>query len=155
MTDIDLDAIEARANAATPGPPWGWAVSDDRRWVDVTARGHDRVIATTYDDDLAAFIAHARTDVPALVAEIRRLRTLRVEIEQGMGGPASIKVWRDNALRFNGVDYSALMERDDARAAIARVRALDPADHATSSRDYGRGYAQALRDSLRALDGDA
>ena len=73
MTDtpLDLDAIEARTNAATDGP-WSWEVSDDRRWVDVTAPDYERVIATTHDDDLAEFIAHARTDVPALVAALRK-----------------------------------------------------------------------------------
>ncbi len=156
MTDLDLDAIEARANAAAPGPPWGWAVSDDRRWVDVTARGHDRVIATTYDDDLAAFIAHARTDVPALVAEVRRLRE---SLDEGFAAIALAGAEIERASVEVDRAHRALLasnaERDDARAAIAHVRALDPADHATSSRDYGRGYAQAIRDIRAAIDGTA
>lgn len=64
-------------------------------------------------------LPHATED--ALIAEVRRLRTLRVEIEQGIGGPATIKVWRDNVLRFNGIDYSALMERDEARVEVRRL----------------------------------
>jgi hypothetical protein len=77
---LDLDAIEARAEAATPGP-WttdGWEIyqgtgdgaPDLMRWVGETCRADD------YDGSRAdaAFIAHAREDVPAMAAEIRRLR---------------------------------------------------------------------------------
>ena len=79
---IDLDAIERRANAATPGPwavyekpdPWGyWTVQD--------ADGKD-----VFDDGSAGaeygqtcgiadrdFLVAARTDVPALIARVREL----------------------------------------------------------------------------------
>jgi hypothetical protein len=53
---LDLDAIEARANAAMAGP-WHW---DAHR------------VPT-----IAEFIAAAREDVPALVAEVRSLRAAR------------------------------------------------------------------------------
>jgi hypothetical protein len=82
MTAPDLDAIEERANAATPGP---WHVDDEDYAEAIYAAddvttviaggrwgGEARVFETTED---ARFIAHARTDVPALVAEVRRLRT--------------------------------------------------------------------------------
>ncbi|MGE3449009.1 MAG: hypothetical protein AB7H92_15680 [Microbacteriaceae bacterium] len=74
MTDY-LAKVQARADAAPHGP-WRWDVSDDRRWVDITAPGYDRVVVTTHDDDLADFIAHARTDVPRLVAAIRAVEAL-------------------------------------------------------------------------------
>jgi hypothetical protein len=41
---------------------------------------------------------------------------------------------------------------DAAEARLAAVRAIDPADHATSSRDYGRGYAQAIKDVREAME---
>ena len=82
MTDLDLDAIEARADAATDGP---WVV----KLLD------------------AEFIAHARTDVPALVAALREARA-KVE---------AMRSWIDGAK----VDLDGY---DDARAAIDRVRAL-------------------------------
>lgn len=76
MTPEQLDAIEARANAATPGPwtpshhpndPYHWAVFDtDTRALTANRGG--------CPDD-AEFIAAARTDIPVLVAEIRRLWT--------------------------------------------------------------------------------
>ena len=83
MTDDELDTIEARVNHATPGP---WWVQPER-----TVRGetYDAFIAfgeqgdpsETYDlydlynvETDYTFIAAARSDVPTLVAEVRRLR---------------------------------------------------------------------------------
>ncbi|MGN7133404.1 hypothetical protein ACTHQY_09035 [Rhodococcoides corynebacterioides] len=69
-TALDLDAIEARADAATVGP---WTLIGGGEYV--TGAG----LLVAPDDggvssDDAEFIAHARTDVPVLVAEVRRLR---------------------------------------------------------------------------------
>ena len=97
MTPEGMDAIEARAAAATPGP---WVLWDDRyapEWAD-PGFGYYRVTSSTppvqrfhtdmsldgTDDDRAnradaAFIAAARTDVPALVAA---LRAAEVEVER-------------------------------------------------------------------------
>ena len=61
-----LDEIEARTTAATEGP---WNVFMGR--IDHPGRS---LIAVAYDvgcDEDADFIAHARTDVPALVAVAR------------------------------------------------------------------------------------
>lgn len=83
MSLLDVDAIEARANAATPGPwkLWGMTVMTDRHGTGDVADCDD--IAFTADPDRglrtfnADFIAHAREDIPALVAEVRRLRAGR------------------------------------------------------------------------------
>jgi ABC-type molybdenum transport system ATPase subunit/photorepair protein PhrA len=66
---LDLDAIERRANAATKGP---WTVSD-----------LGNVVAGKYLVSLGnwwhknredmVFIAHAREDIPALIARVREL----------------------------------------------------------------------------------
>ena len=77
---LDLDAIQARANAATPGP-WGalhrdmgCSFRDDERAglgldivgpLEATNRGQ---FARGAD---AWFIARARTDIPALIAAVR------------------------------------------------------------------------------------
>jgi hypothetical protein len=71
MTDDELKVIEARANAAAPGP---W-----RRDMDVVRDAEDFMIVgpdERYTEQDADFIAAARTDVPTLVAEVRRLRAL-------------------------------------------------------------------------------
>lgn len=91
-TPPDLDAIEARALAATDGPwtahefgsysdheptsivvmqgdgPDWWQSADDGDYI--ARLGWDR---QEWDD--AEFIAHARTDVPALVAALRKAET--------------------------------------------------------------------------------
>jgi hypothetical protein len=74
MTDEELQAIEARANAATPGP---WEVFAERE----VSTEHKALMGCTHDGDGvfyeredAEFVAHARADIPALVAEVRRLR---------------------------------------------------------------------------------
>lgn len=69
---LDLDAIEARCNAASPGE---WVVNpfDRRKWVTTTAEYSDEEWANNRDSD-ADFVANARQDIPALVAEVRRLR---------------------------------------------------------------------------------
>lgn len=92
---IDLEAIEARVKAASPGPwitsnpenafknwpigffslgrdeeakPSNWAVTTDR----INA---SRMVSGGAKED-AEFIAHARQDIPALIARIRELEAL-------------------------------------------------------------------------------
>ncbi len=80
---LDLDAIEARANAAYP-PPWraGVMENEGKVWArDPDALGGPSVgerclfIANKHYPHTAnrEFIAHARTDVPALIARGRDL----------------------------------------------------------------------------------
>ena len=93
MADIDLDAIKARAEAATPGP-WNADVAqrgdcvvwgpNGRFVLNAQAEPHwvefpegwptKRSVAFDADRRDVEFIAHAREDVPALVAEVERLR---------------------------------------------------------------------------------
>lgn len=67
MDAKQLAEIKARCDAATPGPWYadGWAAWDDleNTFVELSDFGAD-----------AKFIAHARTDIPALVAEVERLQ---------------------------------------------------------------------------------
>lgn len=78
LTDAELDAIEERCAAATPGP---WKSF-------VEGRDHDSgdsLILTPCDDIYLTgttiadqdFIAHARVDVVRLLQEVRRRRTGR------------------------------------------------------------------------------
>lgn len=65
MSDIDLDAIRARAQAATPGP---WSTQERQNvYIPLPWGGLKAHVET---DANAEFIAHARTDVPALLAEV-------------------------------------------------------------------------------------
>ena len=73
LTEEQLAAIKARAEAATPGA-WGIEHVERRIWA-----GNERVCFLFGQDrrqneNNGVFIAHAREDVPALLAEIERLR---------------------------------------------------------------------------------
>ena len=80
MTNQELDAIAARAEAATPGP---WRMeyvdgADDRPQVWVTTTDDDAEFSigpvhyvTHQTEHNAVFIEAAPTDVPALVAALR------------------------------------------------------------------------------------
>ena len=82
LTDLTdrLDEIEARADAATPGA-WEWHpyMGSGATLAKPNHPFHELNILKTTDDwpPVAAdaeFIAAARTDVPALLAEVRRLQ---------------------------------------------------------------------------------
>lgn len=82
-TDQRLAEIEARAEAATEGPwydenvsekdvrPTGWSINIGGSWDMVLGDYGNR--EPNHEDD-ARFIAHARTDIPYLLAKVRELR---------------------------------------------------------------------------------
>jgi hypothetical protein len=82
---LDLDQIESRAEAATPGPWKTWAMQVLADPVGDSNLDTALLIARTTDPHRglrtfnADFIAAARTDVPALVA---RVRALEAEVQQ-------------------------------------------------------------------------
>jgi hypothetical protein len=79
MTTDDLAAIKARADAATPGP---WAID----FGSVVASDGEDFVTPCYPDERgqldADFIAHAREDVPALLARVRELEADRDDWQQ-------------------------------------------------------------------------
>ena len=139
---IDLDEIEARANAATPGP---WFVHESDRpgdyWT-VSADPERPFECEVFDDGSAGgeygpscsiadrdFLVAARTDVPALIARVReleaeceRLKTfaaqnfsqmLRQEAEQ----------MREYGLSYEGV-RKVLREHDDGEISFGKLMDL-------------------------------
>lgn len=79
---IDLDAIRERAEVATPGP-WKATAS----YPHVVFQPDDCMISTNLAGDPlrdAAFIAHARDDLPNLIAEIERLRAVAWQYHRAM-----------------------------------------------------------------------
>lgn len=81
----DVAAIKARADAATPGPWDIFRYQNGTGRIHVDQEGRRRqliadvesatdVVATVYDEADREFLFHARSDVPALVAEVERLR---------------------------------------------------------------------------------
>jgi hypothetical protein len=90
MTNEELKAIRDRAEAATPGP-WYWEKLDADGWNDtempcLVSASVEGVMdfgdceqyypteGSPPNDKDAEFIAHAREDVPKLLAEIERLK---------------------------------------------------------------------------------
>jgi hypothetical protein len=76
----EIEAIKRRCNAATVGP-WGIVELDDK-WIVGLMRGGLKERVWVEDSSCierredADFIAHARADVPELVAEVERLRAI-------------------------------------------------------------------------------
>lgn len=118
MTREQLDAIRARMEAATPGPWEAWTAvcCPDCGWVD----GPKRTVCPVYegtkrthtlDANDAEFIASAREDVPALLAEVERL--------QALGALLSADIQRlTRRVAENEVDWMAL--RAEAATAFQR-----------------------------------
>ena len=88
MTPEELNAIEDRVNDASPGP---WHTKGaGGLYMDGTSPSAEVVIPDppyrlhnpywTHGD--AEFVAHARSDVPALVAEVRRLGTMLTQVQE-------------------------------------------------------------------------
>jgi hypothetical protein len=123
---LDLDAIEARAEAATPGP---WRNEPDtgagRVWVQrgyfrdeadceplFSLRGKEAYEQRSADAD---FIARARTDIPALVAELRAAREV-VEAAQ-----ANANTW-DEYYHQRPVDRNLVSALAAYRAVVGTSR---------------------------------
>lgn len=112
MTEEQLQAIEARAEAATPGP---WRAAPSARSGDevVVAEGYITVAYLSgrpVGERDARFIAAARADVPALVAEVRRSTRLAAA---------------EAALRVARAEHAATERNGRAViAAVADLRAL-------------------------------
>lgn len=78
MNEARLQDIESRCNAATPGP-WEEVAESGEWWISGPDISADYVMSTNAGDIKQAdadFIAYARTDIPALIAEVRRLYAL-------------------------------------------------------------------------------
>lgn len=69
MDQQRLDAVQARCEAATPGK---WKHDKRAVYVHVPGLGYMKIASGLEAED-AEFIAHARADVPDLLAEIERL----------------------------------------------------------------------------------
>jgi len=86
----DLAEIQARADAATPGP-WAMTSQGGIEPANYSGPGEDFTsIAAVREDRDWAFIAHARTDVPALVAELTaaraKLQKIHDSVIEGLEG---------------------------------------------------------------------
>ena len=125
MTQEQLNAIQARLDAATPGP-WGCYGDGAHEVFDAGEYGDgDRgeVVAAVIDRlSDAVFIAHAREDIPGLLAEVERMRALTTVddamVERGV---------RAHRETFNAWPVKRNLEDADNRRVAAMRAALDAA----------------------------
>lgn len=114
MTEEELKVIEARADAATEGP-WTWRDGSDPYCdLGILAGASGEVCnfgcaeqyypteGTEPSPADAAFIASARTDVPALIAEVRRLQAEKTELAKSL--TAWKAKWADLDWRLKGLE---------------------------------------------------
>jgi hypothetical protein len=127
VAKVDIEEIEKRAGAATDGPWIYGSLLEVDVCVDSDATG-ERVCTTMSDarqadaepieiaqaDVNAEFIAHARTDVPALIVRVRELeRERETLIEQVNDLNRQLVEWGEQAQREADADIGReFIERD-------------------------------------------
>ena len=147
MTEDELATIEARANAAQPGPWWVVVVGKNHddgpshiimsEYVSITEAFAGGEIPQAVD---AEFMAKARTDVPALVAEVRRLTA-----ERDAAFNCGVEAMREAAVqhfkqRAEGIEHAA-----------ARIACIAPTAAVCATLDEARRVAD-VADEIRALE---
>ena len=163
--NLDLDAIEARAKAATPGP---WVVDKDAFGIGVIAESQIGIpdndpegvyIADCYKKSAevhAEFIAHAREDIPALIAEVRRLEgELHVDPENEIGrlnAQLETEILRRDSLGETLDNVVADHKRDIARLADIKAKAVSALSKANPENEKWRCPEFAAL--AAALEGD-
>jgi hypothetical protein len=138
---INLDEIEARANAATPGP-WEHKVCSGSIY------GAGTLIAQGAWPNSGPFIAAARTDVPALIARVRELETGCERMKTFAAQNFSQMIRQDaEQMRSYGLSYEGvrkvLREYDDGEISFGKLM------------DLIRAAAQAMADDrVRELEAE-
>lgn len=148
MDEAKLQEIEARANAATPGP---WYAGNGHPYVTTERMGFGIVVARALEGNDCTFIAHARTDVPVLIAEVRRLTAALATVTTERDALLAVceRFAGDEGVICNGYE-------DDSGCGSCGANAnhsdADPANHAP---DCARLAARVLAAKIRALPLDA
>ena len=154
LTEERLAEIEAREKAATPGP---W-IHDGSLNVD-GPRGQT-ILISLLPARLAdvRFAAAARQDVPALVAEVRRLRRIFDDAGQGEHNVlALVEHYQDEAMERKreatdwAIDADSMQEERDA-ARAERDAALHDRGMAWRERDRLREAARRVVAAMQCAD---
>lgn len=151
LDESGLNAIEARINAATKGP-WVYfgQPHDNVFWGEIRSAaedGHFDHITDTPElderDNDMEFIAHAREDIPALIATIRNLQAANAALCKDMGqqlqqAHGAVRRYQDEDERLKSRILSAIKDKaegwdseaDKARSISTRRGALHKRDAA-------------------------
>jgi hypothetical protein len=126
---LDLEAITTRVDAATKGPwtvraadtgirsstPYAWVLGPGG--APVAERHNGGTLADT------EFIAHARTDVPALLAEVSRLRTELADAQMAAAAEADLVDEKTAELAALRTELAIAQELAENRRAAAKAYA--------------------------------
>ena len=157
---IDIDAIEMRVKAATPGP---WTTGADKKWSDVfppwalVINGTHPLIELESGPQGTAdaeFIAHARTDVPALLAKVAELTAerdaalaaVRDALAELEDRTAEARGAREDYEQLRGINAELAAARDAARPVVEAAKAW------RSSGETGGIQRRAVADLIAAVD---
>ena len=86
---LNLEAIKARCEKATAGPWYGYEERESSAEGHAVSTGPSNLFTigiSNQDANDADFIAHARTDIPALVAEVERLQSALAAARAALDG---------------------------------------------------------------------
>ena len=129
MTDEELAAIRERAEKATPGPWFGEGAEVFTRgdasfnWIPTIYHGRSPEQCRQQEQD-AAFIAHARTDIPALLAQVERLRAENAQQSEW------IAALMDEQPRYATANARLTTENAALREIVQAVAGMDVASDA-------------------------
>jgi hypothetical protein len=153
LDDTPLAEIAARANAASKGP---WKVCED--YSDVLDGNGHQIISHFYDAD-GKFIAHARQDVPALLAEVERLKEALseaadqvAELESNLGGSTArvAELEAERRTTTDALDAHRLTVLDEALDALRKWS--DPNPKLQPGLNFAIGALLAVRDRQPATN---
>jgi SMC interacting uncharacterized protein involved in chromosome segregation len=140
LTKEELEAMRKRAEAATPGP-WYVDVFGD----EVRSNESDLSVAYDITDEAnAEFIAHAREDIPKLLAEIERLNDVIKQLTETTESFLEDKHFYMEELR------KANAEIERYKKSLENIELLEPKDMSDESK-----FIAALYYAKIALEGDA
>jgi chromosome segregation ATPase len=157
ITPEELDAMEQRANAATPGPwrvdanevgtPWNIDTADGLKAVAMTSQLEPYITRQPQRTANAAFIAAARTDLPRLLAAYRALQAELADVTEQRNG------YQDEILPKVLADANA--ERDTLQERFAALsehyrQTCDEHNKAQAERTAEILRAERERDALQA-----
>jgi len=94
INDDYLCEVRVRLQAATPGP---WlhrdqfieTATEPGQLLGVTMQRNEHGLEPLPGDHNACFLAHARTDVARLLAEVERLRQVEADLRRQLANPAT------------------------------------------------------------------
>ncbi|WP_028654872.1 hypothetical protein [Nocardioides sp. J54] len=162
MSDFDEAACRARVEKATEGP-WRRAEQTHGEWFGIHSEFF--ALGNIFDAPDAEFIAHARTDFPALLTLLDKARAELAEARGEHGGgwfmsQAEWADWSNDLARLVPEEYEADVEQEEiieraladlvrrakaAEGAIERVKAL-------ADERYGSPRWGLLRDGVRYVE---